>query len=87
MIEGAYVFMGDIITMESRAETRWPYSLQSLKVSKMCDGKTGFPYRNAFVGSLYITRVTRIDASRSVKIENDFPNTDLGRAALWGKYK
>jgi hypothetical protein len=35
MMDGAYVFMGAIITMDSSAATRWPYSRQSMNVCTM----------------------------------------------------
>lgn len=86
-MEGAYVFIGAIMTMVSNPVMRWPYNRQSANVSSICEIETGSLDLEALVGSLRMTRVTMMDASRWLNMLNDIPKMRFGDAELWGRYK
>src|SRR5690625_2235647 len=72
--------------MESRAATRWPYSLQSVNVATIWEGNTGLRYRCALLVSFLMTLVTMMDASWSLNRQTDLPKNVFGSAAPCGRY-
>lgn len=81
------MFALDWTYIDRKALTICPYNRQSEKVSRIWIGRTALPCRYALVGSLRITRVTMIDASRGVNMFQDLPKIFFGFAALCGRYR